>query len=99
MAEKTAIPKGTRDFNPLEASRRNYIFDTVKHIFNLYGYAPIETPAMENLSTLLGKYGEEGDKLLFKILKFSAFALEVCVKRADQQYGQNGVKRQNQGLY
>ena len=73
MAEKPAIPKGTRDFNPLEASKRNYIFDTVKRIFSLYGYAPIETPAMENLSTLLGKYGEEGDRLLFKILNSGDF--------------------------
>ena len=73
MAQKPSIPKGTRDFNPLEAARRNYIFDTVKRIFTLYGYAPIETPAMENLSTLLGKYGDEGDKLLFKILNSGEF--------------------------
>lgn len=68
MAQKPSIPKGTRDFNPVEMTRRNYIFDTIKSVFKLYGYAPIETPAMENLSTLLGKYGDEGDKLLFKIL-------------------------------
>ena len=68
MAQKPGIPKGTRDFSPLEMSRRNYIFDTVKHVFKLYGFEQIETPAMENLSTLTGKYGEEGDKLLFKIL-------------------------------
>lgn len=68
MALKPSIPKGTRDFNPLEASRRNYIFDTIRTVFREFGYAPIETPAMENLSTLLGKYGEEGDRLLFKIL-------------------------------
>ena len=73
MAQKPTIPKGTRDFNPTEAVRRYYIFDTVKRIFTLYGYAPIETPAMENLSTLLGKYGEEGDKLLFKILNSGDF--------------------------
>ena len=73
MAQKPAIPKGTRDFNPQEAVRRTYIFDTVKRIFTLYGYAPIETPAMENLSTLLGKYGEEGDRLLFKILNSGDF--------------------------
>ncbi len=65
---KPSIPKGTRDFSPVEMSRRNYIFDTVKTVFKTYGYQPIETPAMENLTTLLGKYGEEGDKLLFKIL-------------------------------
>lgn len=68
MAQKPSIPKGTRDFNPVEASRRNYIFDTIRGVFKEFGYAPIETPAMENLSTLLGKYGEEGDRLLFKIL-------------------------------
>jgi len=68
MAQKPSIPKGTRDFSPLEMARRNYIFDSIKTIFNLYGFEQIETPAMENLSTLTGKYGEEGDKLLFKIL-------------------------------
>lgn len=68
MAQKPSIPKGTRDFSPLEMARRNYIFDTIKSVFSLYGFQQIETPAMENLSTLMGKYGEEGDKLLFKIL-------------------------------
>jgi len=68
MAQKPSIPKGTRDFSPNEMARRNYIFDTVKGVFKLYGFQQIETPAMENLSTLMGKYGEEGDKLLFKIL-------------------------------
>lgn len=68
MTQKPSIPKGTRDFGPSEMAGRNYIFDTVRRVFKKYGYAPIETPAMENLSTLLGKYGEEGDKLLFKIL-------------------------------
>jgi histidyl-tRNA synthetase len=68
MAEKYSIPKGTRDFTPQEMIRRNYIFDTIRKTFEHFGYVPIETPAMENLSTLLGKYGEEGDKLLFKIL-------------------------------
>ena len=65
---KPSIPKGTRDFSPLEMSKRNYIFDTIKSVFALYGFKQIETPAMETLQTLLGKYGEEGDKLLFKIL-------------------------------
>lgn len=64
---KPSIPKGTRDFTPVEMSRRNYIFDTIRNVFDLFGYRQIETPAMENLSTLMGKYGEEGDKLLFKI--------------------------------
>ncbi len=68
MAQKPSIPKGTRDFSPFEMARRNYIFDTIKQAFKLFGYKQIETPAMENLSTLMGKYGEEGDKLLFKIL-------------------------------
>lgn len=68
MSQKPSIPKGTRDFSALEMARRNYIFDTIKKQFKLFGYKQIETPAMENLSTLMGKYGEEGDKLLFKIL-------------------------------
>ena len=67
MAQKPSIPKGTRDFGQLEMARRNYIFDTIKGVFALYGFQQIETPAMENLSTLMGKYGEEGDKLLFRI--------------------------------
>ena len=66
--QKPSIPKGTRDFTPDEMVRRNYIFDTIRSVFRLFGYLPIETPAMENLSTLMGKYGEEGDKLLFRIL-------------------------------
>ncbi len=68
MAQKPSIPKGTRDFGQQEMAGRNYIFDTIRSVFRTYGYAQIETPAMENLSTLLGKYGEEGDKLLFRIL-------------------------------
>lgn len=73
MAQSPSIPKGTRDFFPSVMVRRNYIFDTIKKVFQLYGYQPIETPAMENLSTLMGKYGEEGDKLLFKILNSGDF--------------------------
>lgn len=68
MANKPSIPKGTRDFSPAEMEKRNYIFNTIKDVFKLYGFQQIETPAMENLSTLMGKYGDEGDKLLFKIL-------------------------------
>ncbi len=68
MAQKPGIPKGTRDFGPAEMAGRNYIFDTIRSVFKKYGYDPLETPSMENLSTLLGKYGDEGDKLLFKIL-------------------------------
>jgi histidyl-tRNA synthetase len=73
MPSKPSIPKGTRDFSPAEMLRRNYIFENVRSVFSLYGYLPIETPAMENLSTLLGKYGEEGDKLLFRILNSGDF--------------------------
>jgi histidyl-tRNA synthetase len=73
MAQKPSIPKGTRDFSPQEMVRRNYIFDTIKKVFQRYGYLPIETPAMENLSTLMGKYGDEGDKLIFKILNSGDF--------------------------
>ncbi|WP_304582165.1 histidine--tRNA ligase [uncultured Alistipes sp.] len=72
--QKPSIPKGTRDFSPVEMMRRNYIFDTIKGVFRLYSFAPLETPSMENLSTLLGKYGDEGDKLLFKILNSGDYA-------------------------
>ncbi|MBR5204289.1 MAG: histidine--tRNA ligase [Bacteroidaceae bacterium] len=67
MAQKPGIPKGTRDFSPVEMAKRNYIFNTIREVFHLFGYQQIETPSMENLSTLMGKYGDEGDKLLFKI--------------------------------
>lgn len=77
MAQKPSIPKGTRDFSPVEMARRNYIFDTIREAFRLFGYRQIETPAMENLSTLMGKYGEEGDKLLFKILNSGDFLKDV----------------------
>ena len=68
MTQKTSIPKGTRDFSPLEMAKRNYIFDTIKDVYTLYGFQQIETPALETLQTLMGKYGDEGDKLLFKVL-------------------------------
>lgn len=74
MAQKPSIPKGTRDFSPVEMMRRNYLFDTIRQVFRTYGFAPLETPSMENLSTLLGKYGDEGDKLLFKILNSGDYA-------------------------
>lgn len=73
MAQKPSIPKGTRDFSPVETNRRNYIFNTIKEVFRLFGYQQIETPSIENLSTLMGKYGDEGDKLLFKILNSGDF--------------------------
>lgn len=74
---KPSIPKGTRDFGPIEMAKRNYIFNTIKEVYALYGYQQIETPSMENLSTLMGKYGEEGDKLLFKILDSGNFFADV----------------------
>src|SRR5512133_6336 len=72
-----SIPKGTRDFGPSEVSRRNYIFDIIRDVFRKYGFLPIETPAMENLTTLLGKYGAEGDKLLFRILNSGDFLSDI----------------------
>ena len=77
MANKPSIPKGTRDFGPQEMARRNYIFDTIKQVYQLYGFQQIETPAMETLGTLMGKYGEEGDKLLFKVLNSGDFLSKV----------------------
>ena len=74
---KCSIPKGTRDFLPIEMARRNYIFDTIRNVFKSYGFEPIETPSIENLSTLMGKYGEEGDKLLFKVLNSGDFMKDV----------------------
>jgi histidyl-tRNA synthetase len=74
---KPSVPKGTRDFSPAEMAKRNYIFDTIKSVFRKYGYQQIETPSMENLSTLMGKYGDEGDKLIFKILNSGDFLSNV----------------------
>lgn len=85
MEQKPSIPKGTRDFGPLEMSRRNYIFNTIRQVFEKYGYQPIETPAMENLSSLLGKYGEEGDKLLFKILNSGDYLSKVDSSHLKEQ--------------
>ena len=77
MAQKPSIPKGTRDFGPMEMAKRNYIFNTIKDVYALYGFQQIETPAMETLQTLMGKYGEEGDKLLFKVLNSGDFMSKV----------------------
>ena len=77
MANKPNIPKGTRDFSPVEMAKRNYIFDTIREVYSLYGFQQIETPAMESLQTLMGKYGEEGDKLLFKILNSGDYLSKV----------------------
>lgn len=80
MGMKPSIPKGTRDFSPEEMAKRNYIFDTIRGVFRLYGYNQIETPAMENLTTLMGKYGEEGDRLLFKVLNSGDFLSGVSAE-------------------
>lgn len=97
MAQKPSIPKGTRDFTPVEMAGRNYIFDTIRSVFKLYGYAPIETPAMENLSTLLGKYGDEGDKLLFKVLNSGDAFSKVEISQY-QQDTEEGVKINSNAL-
>ena len=85
MAQQVSTPKGTRDFGPAEMNRRNYIFNTIKEVFHNYGFSQIETPAMENLSTLLGKYGAEGDKLLFKILNSGNFTDKISKESLDAQ--------------
>ena len=89
MAQKPSIPKGTRDFSPQQMAKRNYIFNTIKGVYELFGFHQIETPAMENLSTLMGKYGEEGDKLLFKILNSGDY-----LKKTNITELQNGVTGQ-----
>ncbi|MFM1874340.1 MAG: hypothetical protein RL266_77, partial [Bacteroidota bacterium] len=83
MAIQINTPKGTRDFSPAEMVRRNYIFDTIKGVFKKYGYQPIETPAMENSETLMGKYGEEGDRLIFKILNSGDFLKRITLSDED----------------
>ena len=77
MAQKPSLPKGTRDFTPVEVVKRNYIFDIVKKHFKTFGFQPIETPSFENSSTLMGKYGEEGDRLIFKILNSGDYLNKV----------------------
>ena len=90
--QKPSIPKGTRDFTPQEMANRNYIFNTIKDVFRLYGFQQIETPAMENLSTLMGKYGEEGDKLLFKILNSGDYMNGL---NDDELLGRNSIRLTN----
>ena len=93
MAQKPSIPKGTRDFGQIEMAERNYIFDTIRSVFRKFGYSQIETPAMENLSTLMGKYGEEGDKLLFRILNSGdAFANVDMSKPLTSQVCEKGLR-------
>ena len=94
MAQKPSIPKGTRDFSPEEMAKRNYIFDTIKEVFTLHGFRQNETPSMENLSTLMGKYGEEGDKLLFKILNSGDFLKGVT----DEQLTERNCPRLTSSL-
>ena len=85
MAQKPSIPKGTRDFSPMEMAKRNYIFDTIKQVYQLYGFQQIETPAMETLGTLMGKYGEEGDKLLFKVLNSGDYLSKVTPEELSER--------------
>ncbi len=94
MAQKPSIPKGTRDFSPIEMARRDYIFETITEQFRLFGFHRIETPAMENLSTLMGKYGDEGDKLLFKILNSGDFLKGV----SDESLLERNIPRLNNAL-
>ena len=84
---KPAIPKGTRDFGPEEMAKRNYIFNTIKEVYALYGFQQIETPAMETLHTLMGKYGDEGDKLLFKVLNSGDYLKDI----SDEELGERNV--------
>ena len=99
MAQKPSIPKGTRDFGAVEMARRNYIFNTIREVYALYGFRQIETPAMENLSTLMGKYGEEGDKLLFKILNSGNFRGEVTAEEyAEKNSAQLAARFCEKGL-
>lgn len=99
MSSKPSIPKGTRDFSPDEMLKREFIFDTVRKVFRVYGYQPIETPAMENLSTLLGKYGEEGDKLLFRILNSGDFLSDLSeADLAKRETGKISSKISEKGL-
>src|SRR5690606_42034473 len=86
--QKPSIPKGTRDFSPEEVSKRQFIFDTIRHQFQLFGYAPIETPSFENLSTLTGKYGEEGDRLIFKILNSGDYLAKADEKLLQEKNSQ-----------
>jgi len=99
MSSKPSIPKGTRDFSTDEMLRREYIFETIKKVFRLYGYQPIETPAMENLTTLLGKYGDEGDKLLFRILNSGDFLSSVSDDElGKREYGKLSSRICEKGL-
>lgn len=97
-AQKPSVPKGTRDFSPVEMVKRNFIFDTIKDVFKRFGYLPIETPSMENLSTLMGKYGEEGDKLLFKILNSGDYLSKVKSNLSEVQSNKLTTEISEKGL-
>ena len=94
--QKPSLPKGTRDFGTIQMARRNYILDTIKDTFQLFGYNQIETPAMENLSTLTGKYGDEGDQLLFKILNSGDFLKNVAENDLQNGYKQTLTNHKKQ---
>ena len=96
--QKPSLPKGTRDFGPIQMARRNYILDVIKATFQLFGYQQIETPAMENLSTLTGKYGDEGDQLLFKILNSGDFLKDVAPDDLSKGSAANLNKLSEKGL-
>ncbi|MCD4834960.1 MAG: histidine--tRNA ligase [Bacteroidales bacterium] len=96
--QKPSVPKGTRDFLPSEMVKRNFIFDTIKEVFKRFGYLPIETPSMENLSTLLGKYGEEGDKLLFKILNSGDYLSKVKTNLTEAESSKLALEISEKGL-
>lgn len=89
--QKPSIPEGTRDFGPEQVRKRTFIFDTVRKVFSTFGFQPLETPAMENLSTLTGKYGEEGDKLLFKVLNNGDFLEKANQEALDSRDSQKLV--------
>ena len=85
MAQKPSLPKGTRDFSPAEIAKRNFILNTIRKQFELFGFRPIETPSFENLETLMGKYGEEGDRLIFKILNSGDYLAKIDQESYDQK--------------
>ncbi len=97
-AQKPSVPKGMRDFSPVEMVKRNFIFDTIKEVFKRFGYLPIETPAMENLSSLLGKYGDEGDKLLFKILNSGDYLSKTKTDLTNAESGKFALEISEKGL-
>jgi histidyl-tRNA synthetase len=87
--DKPTLPKGTRDFGPAVMAKRQYIFEAIRHVFKKFGFLPLETPTMENLSTLTGKYGDEGDQLLFKILNSGDFLKDVDPKQLEDKNSKN----------